>query len=38
MIFECIIVMFGLCWAVQYVTDEVIEQRRRETKTGEYEE
>jgi len=37
-IIECLIVMIGLIWIVERLTDEILEQRRRETKTGEFEE
>jgi len=38
MIWECIIVMGGLYLIVENILSEILEQRRRETKTGEFEE
>lgn len=38
MIIECFIIMLGLFMTAAHVLDEVLEQRRRETKTGEFEE
>jgi len=37
-IWECLIVMIGLAMIVERLTDAIMEQRRRETKTGEFSE
>lgn len=36
--FVIIAVVFMICWTICYIVDSVMEQRRRETKTGEFEE
>lgn len=40
--FAAVFIVVIICWTahsiIEYITDEVLEQRRRETKTGEFEE
>ncbi len=33
-----IVIIALICWTVEHCLDEILEQRRRETKTGEFEE